>query len=226
MLLYWAFPDTFIRLISNQSDLVTQARPYRVYMVLIPLITFAAFIWDGIYIGATASKAIRNTMLLASLLVFFPAWSLLMPIYGNHGLWMAFLLFMLARGVSMSLMARNAIFKPVEIQNLRWFNLNNSYNINPCIFWFAIMVNLAHRKTMNMIDTKTQQLQFPQHIDLKIIIDTAITIDDSKTNITSTLDNWKTEYSRRILNPVNVFPLTVDWLCCAPSQVFQEIVVS
>ena len=119
MLLYWAFPDTFIRLISNQSDLVTQARPYRVYMVLIPLITFAAFIWDGIYIGATASKAIRNTMLLASLLVFLPAWSLLMPIYGNHGLWMAFLLFMLARGVSMSLMARNAIFKPVEIQNLR-----------------------------------------------------------------------------------------------------------
>ncbi len=118
-LLYWVFPDTFIRLISNQSDLVTQARPYRLYMVLVPLITFAAFIWDGIYIGATASKAIRNTMLFASLLVFLPAWSLLMPIYGNHGLWIAFLLFMLARGVSMSLMARNAIFKPVEKQSLR-----------------------------------------------------------------------------------------------------------
>ena len=56
------------------------------------------------------------------------------------------------------------------------------------------MVNLAHRKTMNMIDTKTQQLQFPQHIDLKIIIDAAITIDDSKTNIASTFDNCKTEY--------------------------------
>ncbi len=112
-LLYRAFPDVFIRLISNQADLLWQARPYHIYLLLIPVITFAAFIWDGIYIGATASKAIRNTMLVASLLVFLPAWRLLMPIYGNHGLWIAFLLFMLARGTSLSLMARKAIFRPI-----------------------------------------------------------------------------------------------------------------
>lgn len=105
-LLYWAFPDSFIRLISDQPGVVEQARPYYLYMILIPVITFAAFLWDGIYIGATAAKEIRNTMIIASLLVFLPAWYFLMPLYGNHGLWIAFLLFMVARGVSMTVMAR------------------------------------------------------------------------------------------------------------------------
>ena len=105
-LLYWAFPDAFIQLISNQPGMVEQARPYYIYMILIPVITFAAFLWDGIYIGATAAREIRNTMVIASLLVFLPAWYVLMPLYGNHGLWVAFLLFMVARGVSMTVMAR------------------------------------------------------------------------------------------------------------------------
>ena len=105
-LLYWAIPDAFIHLISDQPGVAEQARPYYIYMVLIPVITFAAFLWDGIYIGATAAKEIRNTMVIASLLVFLPAWYILMPLYGNHGLWIAFLLFMVARGVSMSVMAK------------------------------------------------------------------------------------------------------------------------
>ena len=103
-LLYWAFPEPFIHLISDQPGIAEQARPYHLYMILIPVITFAAFIWDGIFIGATAAREIRNTMLIASLLVFLPAWYLLMPLYGNHGLWIAFLLFMVARGVSMTVM--------------------------------------------------------------------------------------------------------------------------
>ncbi|MCR5013207.1 MAG: MATE family efflux transporter [Bacteroidales bacterium] len=111
-LLYWAFPESFIHLISDQPEVAVQARPYYIYMILIPVITFAAFLWDGIYIGATAARAIRNTMLISSLAVFLPAWYFLMPRYGNHGLWIAFLLFMVARGVSMSIMAKKAVFKP------------------------------------------------------------------------------------------------------------------
>ena len=108
-LLYWAFPEAFIHLISDQPVVAVQARPYYLYMILIPVITFAAFLWDGIYIGATAAKEIRNTMIIASLLVFLPAWYILMPRYGNHGLWIAFLLFMVARGVSMTVMAKKII---------------------------------------------------------------------------------------------------------------------
>ena len=108
-LLYWAFPEAFIHLISDRPEVAVQARPYHLYMTLIPVITFAAFIWDGIYIGATAAQGIRNTMLIASLVVFLPAWAILMPRYGNHGLWIAFLLFMIARGVSMTVMAKRSV---------------------------------------------------------------------------------------------------------------------
>ena len=72
--LYWAFPNTFINLISDNPEIAVSATPYHIYMIIIPLITFAAFIWDGIYIGATASRAIRNTMIISSLFVFLPAW--------------------------------------------------------------------------------------------------------------------------------------------------------
>ena len=109
--LYWTFPNTFINLISDNPEIAVSATPYHIYMIIIPLITFAAFIWDGIYIGATASRAIRNTMIISSLFVFLPAWYILMPRYGNHGLWIAFLMFMLARGVTMTIMAPKAVIR-------------------------------------------------------------------------------------------------------------------
>ena len=110
-ILYALFPTPFVKMISDQPVILEQIQPYYIYMVLIPIITFAAFLWDGIYIGATASKAIRNTMIISSILVFLPMWYFLMPIYGNHGLWIAFLGFMLARGISMTLFAKKNILQ-------------------------------------------------------------------------------------------------------------------
>ena len=111
--LYALFPDWFIGLISDQPEIAVQAQPYHIYLALIPMITFAAFLWDGIYIGATASRAIRNTMLISALGAFLPASLILMPLFGNHGLWIAFLMFMVARGLSMTLMAKKAVFSGI-----------------------------------------------------------------------------------------------------------------
>ena len=110
-ILYAIFPTPFVKLISPHPVIIEQIQPYYIYMVLIPLITFAAFLWDGIYIGATASKAIRNTMIISSIFVFLPLWYVLVPIYSNHGLWIAFLGFMLARGISMTFFAKKNIFQ-------------------------------------------------------------------------------------------------------------------
>lgn len=110
-ILYALFPTAFVKIISDNAEIISEIRPYYVYMTLIPIITFAAFLWDGIYIGATASKAIRNTMIISAILVFLPMWYFLMPIYGNHGLWIAFLGFMVARGVSMTFFAKKNILQ-------------------------------------------------------------------------------------------------------------------
>ena len=112
-ILYAIFPSTFVRIISDNPNILTEVKPYYIYMIVIPLITFAAFIWDGIYIGATASKAIRNTMIIATIFVFLPAWYLLTPKFSNHGLWMAFMCFMIARGATMTIMAKKNIIQTV-----------------------------------------------------------------------------------------------------------------
>lgn len=114
--LYIFFPTPFFRIISDNAEIIAAATPYYIYMALIPVITVAAFLWDGIYIGATASKAIRNTMLISSLIVFLPLWLLLVPAYGNHGLWIAFLGWMLARGLSMTFMTKKNILQQTNNQ--------------------------------------------------------------------------------------------------------------
>ena len=115
-ILYTLFPTPFVRIISDDAMIIAATQPYYIYMALIPVITFAAFLWDGVYIGATASKAIRNTMIISALIVFLPLWYFLMPVWGNDGLWMAFLGFMIARGVSMTVSAKRNILQSVQKQ--------------------------------------------------------------------------------------------------------------
>jgi len=108
-ILYGLFPDDFVKIISKNTDILNEVRPYFVYMIIMPLITFTAFIWDGIYIGATASKAIRNTMIISSIFIYIPSWYILTPKLGNHGLWIAFLCFMISRGIIMTILHKKNI---------------------------------------------------------------------------------------------------------------------
>ncbi|MFN8239891.1 MAG: MATE family efflux transporter [Bacteroidales bacterium] len=102
--------DRILRLLTDNSQIISNADPYRIWISAIPIVSFSAFLWDGIYIGATAGKAIRNSMLISTAFVFFPAWIVLGRLVGNHGLWIAFILFMLSRSLTLQLMARKAIF--------------------------------------------------------------------------------------------------------------------
>ncbi|MFZ4549519.1 MAG: MATE family efflux transporter, partial [Bacteroidales bacterium] len=101
--------NLIFNLLTNNPVTILSAKPYMFWVVLIPLITFSAFIWDGIYVGATASKAMRNSMLVIALFIFLPAYYFFHPIMGNHGLWLAMMLFMGARGLILSLMAKRAV---------------------------------------------------------------------------------------------------------------------
>jgi MATE family multidrug resistance protein len=102
--------DYLILLLTNNPAVISAASPYMFWIGLVPIITFAAFIWDGIYIGATASAPMRNTLLISTILVFLPSYYLLSEPLGNHGLWLALMLFMISRGVLLTLFARKNIF--------------------------------------------------------------------------------------------------------------------
>ncbi len=100
-----------IRLLTNNSELVSQAFAYRFWMAAIPLSSFAAFIWDGIFVGTLSTQLMRKAMIIAGILVYLPAVYFLMPLWGNHGLWIAFLLFMGSRSLAMWYYSPKIVFQ-------------------------------------------------------------------------------------------------------------------
>ncbi len=94
---YGAFGNSLLFVFTNQADVIAAAQPYMFWMVLFPILGTPCYIWDGVFIGLTASKAMRNSMLLAFgmyVLAYF-AFAESLP---AHGLWLALSLFLLARG--------------------------------------------------------------------------------------------------------------------------------
>ncbi|QYK13054.1 MATE family efflux transporter [Shewanella rhizosphaerae] len=102
--------EQVIKLLTNISEVRQEAQAYLGWVVALPLLAFGSYLFDGVYIGAAQGKAMRNTMILATFGVFFPAWLLLQG-YGNHALWAAMSLFMLTRSLSLALDYRYRLSK-------------------------------------------------------------------------------------------------------------------
>ena len=75
-------------------------RQYFGWVIISPIVSVWAFQLDGIFIGATRAKDMRNAMLI-SFLIYLLLVFYLVPLLGNHGLWLAFTMFMVARGVTL-----------------------------------------------------------------------------------------------------------------------------
>ncbi|MEM8682054.1 MAG: MATE family efflux transporter [Pseudomonadota bacterium] len=94
-----------IRILTDLDDVRETATTFLPWLVALPVVAVWSYLYDGVFVGATRAAEMRNIMLIASFAVFLPAWLLLRP-FDNHGLWAAFLLFLLARGVGMHLLYR------------------------------------------------------------------------------------------------------------------------
>ena len=95
-LAYGAGGRTFLSLLTSETSVVDMAMAYLPWAVAVPLTSFAAFLFDGIFIGATATGRMLLAMAVASS-VFFISYYLLTDTLGNHALWLAFLAYLGAR---------------------------------------------------------------------------------------------------------------------------------
>ena len=93
----------FIQMQTDMPDVRQTAFEYLPYLALLPLIAVWSYLLDGLFIGATRAREMRNGMLLTMLLVLPFAWGL--QGLGNHGLWLTFLLFMLLRSATLAVIA-------------------------------------------------------------------------------------------------------------------------
>ncbi|WP_454254593.1 MATE family efflux transporter [Pseudomonas sp. Marseille-Q8238] len=102
-LLFLVGGHQFVNLQSDISEVREVAYHYLPYLALLPLLAVWGYLLDGLFIGATRAREMRNAMLLAVALAVPVGW--LSQGLGNHGLWLAFLCFMLFRGISLGAMA-------------------------------------------------------------------------------------------------------------------------
>lgn len=91
-----------IAIMTTELSVREAANSYLIYMVLAPLIGVASWMLDGIFIGATQTRDMRN-MMIVSTLAYFPAAILLMQLSENHGLWLALLISFAMRGATLGL---------------------------------------------------------------------------------------------------------------------------
>ena len=99
-LAFYVFGNTIINVMTTAEDVRALSYEYLPWMVLAPLVGAAAWMLDGIFIGATRTADMRNMMFI-SFCVYLIALALLLPKYGNHGLWASLIIFSIARGVTL-----------------------------------------------------------------------------------------------------------------------------
>ena len=102
-LIYAAAGQQIVGLLTNIDEVRNTASLYLPWIIASPVISVWCFLLDGVFIGATRAVEMRNSMMISTFLIFLPSWYLLQPL-GNHGLWLAFLVFMVGRGITMSLL--------------------------------------------------------------------------------------------------------------------------
>ncbi len=103
----WGGQD-FLQLLTNDTEVIAASGTYLLWTVAIPFCGFSAFILDGICIGTTSTRIMLKSMATASAL-FFGVYFLCSGSWGNHALWMAFLVYLAVRGLMQGYLLRNKI---------------------------------------------------------------------------------------------------------------------
>lgn len=91
----------FLKLLTNETAVIEASASYIYWAMLIPFSGLVAFVWDGVFIGMTMTRGMLLGTCVASI-VFFATYFALEPVFGNHALWLAFILYLLFRGITQS----------------------------------------------------------------------------------------------------------------------------
>lgn len=98
--------SAFLALLTDDSQVLRAAGEYLPWAIAIPAAGVAAFVWDGVFIGTTDTRGMLVSSAVSALL-FFGIYLLASPTLHNHGLWLAFIAYLLTRGVVQTVIFRN-----------------------------------------------------------------------------------------------------------------------
>lgn len=107
-LVYGIGGKVFLGLITNEQSVITASSAYFYWVLAIPLAGFAAFLYDGIFIGATATRWMLYAMSIATT-AFFLIYYGFRGAMDNHALWLAFITYLALRGIVQGFLGRKIL---------------------------------------------------------------------------------------------------------------------
>lgn len=93
--------EGFLHLLTDDNTVIAASGEYFPWALAVPLAGVAAFVWDGVFIGLTATRAMLVSSVFAAV-AFFSTYFLLQPSLGNHALWLAQIVYLSMRGIIQS----------------------------------------------------------------------------------------------------------------------------
>lgn len=119
--LYAVGGEAFLHIFSDDSSIIEAARPYLFWILIIPPCGFSAFLFDGIFVGATASRAMRNSMFVATAAFFaiYFGFKQFLPNSTatetwNNILWTAFMVYLSSRGILQAVLLKRSVYSKVQ----------------------------------------------------------------------------------------------------------------
>ncbi|MDG1858929.1 MAG: MATE family efflux transporter, partial [Emcibacteraceae bacterium] len=98
---YFIFGEAIINMLTNIETIREIANEYLIWVIILPILSIWSFQLDGIFIGATAGSDMRNGMIISTLIYIICIYTLI-PLWGNHGLWASYAIFIVMRAITLA----------------------------------------------------------------------------------------------------------------------------
>lgn len=109
--LFFFFAGSFIiRLLTDLPEVIDITLIYLPWMIVMPIVGVWSYLYDGVFVGATRAREMRDIMLISTFFVFVPSWYAT-RFLENHGLWLALAMFLASRGIGMHYYYRSRVIK-------------------------------------------------------------------------------------------------------------------
>ncbi len=113
-IIYFISGNQILHVFTNNIEVIELAQTVLFWTIIAPFVSSICYVLDGVFIGATETKPMRNTMLAATFLIFLPVYYVGTIYFGVHGLWLAMVLFMISRGVALAYFLPKTVMEHIK----------------------------------------------------------------------------------------------------------------
>lgn len=100
---YLILGETLLSLFTRQTEIIETGKQYLLWVVMMPLVSFLTYIFDGVFIGIGGSVQMRRSVVIAAVFFFFLPFYILFPYLDNHAMWLSMFLFMVVRSLYLTI---------------------------------------------------------------------------------------------------------------------------